>query len=358
MATKYALIMAGGVGSRFWPMSTKSYPKQFHDFLGTGKSLLQQTYHRMARFIAAENILILTNTAYKELVLAQLPDLSETQLVLEPCMRNTAPCILYAAMKIAQRDPEAQLLVAPSDHWIEDETAFASDVNACFEASSTQGVICTLGIKPTFPNSGFGYIESKGALSNGLLEVSQFREKPDYETAKSFLAAGNFSWNAGIFIWSVPTIVAAFERFEPSLYGLFKKGISYYNSPEEAAFIAAHYPLAENISIDYAILEKAPSIYMRQATFDWNDLGTWGALYDKVPKDPHENAVAHTQLLAKDASGNMVLASQDKKVVMEGLHDFIVVDTPKVLMIYPKTKEQEIKEVVKRVQDQFGSAYT
>ena len=363
MAAKYALIMAGGVGSRFWPMSTASYPKQFHDFLGAGRSLLQQTFDRMAAFIAPENILILTNERYASLVLEQLPAVTQDQLVLEPCMRNTAPCILYAAMKIAKKDPEAQLLVAPSDHWIEDQTAFAADVEKCFKASETPGVLCTLGITPSFPNTGFGYIETgvsdSGAVSpDGLLKVVQFREKPDYKTAQSFIAAGNFSWNAGIFIWSVPTILNAFEEFEPELFDLFKLGEAYYNTAREVDFITKQYPLAANISIDYAILERASDIYMCPASFDWNDLGTWGALYDKLPKDAFQNAVAHTQLLASNARGNMVMAPAHKKVVIEGLEDFIVVDQEGILMIYPRAKEQDIKALVAQVKDTFGPEYT
>lgn len=357
MAAKYALIMAGGVGSRFWPMSTASYPKQFHDFLGVGRSLLQQTFDRMAAFIAPENIFILTNERYASLVLEQLPAVTQDQLVLEPCMRNTAPCILYAAMKIAQRDPEAQLLVAPSDHWIEDQTAFAADVEKCFKASETPGVLCTLGITPSFPNTGFGYIETTSQKREGLYKVAQFREKPDYATAHAYIKAGNFSWNAGIFIWSVPSILSAFEAFEPELYDLFKQGEAYYNTAQEVDFIAKQYPMAANISIDYAILERASDIYMCPASFDWNDLGTWGALYDKLPKDNAQNAVAHTQLLTSNAKGNMVMAPAHKKVVIEGLDDFIVVDQEGILMIYPRAKEQEIKTLVAQVKDTFGPEY-
>ena len=354
---KYALIMAGGVGSRFWPMSTQSFPKQFHDFLGTGNSLLQQTYQRMASFIVPENILVLTNTAYKDLVLSQLPNLTEAQLVLEPCMRNTAPCILYAAQKIYKMDPDAQLLIAPSDHWIEDEQAFSKDVAICFEASKTSGVLCTLGITPTFPNTGFGYIESEGTEKEGLYKVVQFREKPDYVTAQSFIKAGNFSWNAGIFIWSVHTILKAFKDFEPSLFALFEKGVDVYNTLDEAQFIEENYPKAANISIDYAILERASEIFMRRANFDWNDLGTWGALYDKLPKDAANNGVAHAQLLAIDASDNMIMAPKGKKVVIEGLNNFIVVDKDQVLLIYPKSKEQDIKKIVEKVKESFGSDF-
>lgn len=358
MASKYALIMAGGVGSRFWPMSTQNFPKQFHDLLGTGRTLLQQTYDRMAQFIAPENILILTNSRYKDLVLEQLPSLNVSQLVLEPCMRNTAPCILYAAQKIYKRDPEAQLLVAPSDHFIENTAAFTADVSICFKASEALGVLCTLGIKPTFPNTGFGYIEFGLATHKGLQKVSQFREKPDYKTAQSFLKAGNFNWNAGIFIWSVQTILNAFKTFEPEMFALFQTGARFYNTPLEVQFIEENYPKAANVSIDYAILEKAPQIFMKQATFDWNDLGTWGALYDKLPKDAQENGVAHTQLLATQSSGNMVMAPKGKKVVVEGLHNFIVVDKPDVLLIYPKAKEQDIKGVVEKVKNTFGPTLT
>ena len=354
----YAVLMAGGVGSRFWPISTTDYPKQFHDMLGTGDTLIQKTFKRLNKFVPKENILILTNERYNDLVLEQLPLVKQNQVVLEPAMRNTAPCILYASLKIQKENPNAVMIVAPSDHWIEDETAFATDVKACFDKCEKESVLCTLGIKPTFPNTGFGYIEFEKGSPAGLKKVNQFREKPDYETAKEFLAQGNFLWNAGIFMWSVKTIVDAFKNYQPSQYELFEKGISIYNTDSEQEFINENYPKAENISIDYAILEQSKSIFVLPATFDWNDLGTWGSLYDKLDKDENSNAVVNSKVLSQDANGNMIRSPKGKIVVVDGLNDYIIVDKEEVLLIYPKSKEQDIKQVLIKVKDKFGNQYT
>ena len=351
----YAVIMAGGVGSRFWPMSTTDHPKQFHDVLGTGETLLQRTFKRLAEFIPVENILILTNERYEDLVLEQLPSIEPEQLVLEPAMRNTAPCILYAALKINKRSPDAIMMVAPSDHWIEDEKAFSRDVIQCFERSGQEEVLCTLGIKPTFPNTGFGYIEYDASGSAKLKKVLQFREKPDYKRAKSYLKQGNFLWNAGIFIWSVQTILKAFRSYQPLQYQLFEAGIPAYNTKEEKAFIAAHYAEAENISIDYAILEQSQAIYVLPATFDWNDLGTWGSLYEKLDKDEAGNAVVNCRVLSRDAHNNMIRAGKGKLLVVEGLSDFIIVDKEEVLLIVPMGREQDIKSIVARVKETYGN---
>ena len=349
--------MAGGVGSRFWPVSTSSYPKQFHDMLGTGKTLIQKTFDRLNKFIPTENILILTNERYNDLVLEQLPQVSQEQVVLEPAMRNTAPCILYASLKIQKMNPNAVMIVAPSDHWIEDEKAFENDVKACFDKCESEDVLCTLGIQPTFPNTGFGYIEFEKGSDQALKKVSQFREKPDYETAKEFLAQGNFLWNAGIFMWGVNTIVNAFKNYQPDQFDLFQNGISCYNTADEESFIKENYPKAENISIDYAILEQSKSIYTLPATFDWNDLGTWGALYDKLDKDEEQNAVVNSKTVLQGAKGNMIRSPKGKIVVVDGLEDYIIVDKEEVLLIYPKSKQQDIKKVLGLVKEKFGDQH-
>jgi mannose-1-phosphate guanylyltransferase len=342
----YAVLMAGGVGSRFWPVSTTEFPKQFHDMLGCGSTLLQKTFSRLAQLIPAENILILTNEKYNDIVLAQLPEVSQDQVLLEPAMRNTAPCILYAALKIKKQNPNAVMVVAPSDHWIEDERAFTQNLQQCFDFCTQENALLTLGIQPTFPNTGFGYIEFDKQDSNLIKKVNQFREKPDYETAKSFLASGNFLWNGGIFIWSVASITMAFESFQPALYQLFLQGWDSYNTQAEQAFIALHYAQADNVSIDYAVMESAPNVYVLPATFDWNDLGTWGSLHEKLDKDAHNNAVVNATVLLQNTSSNIISTAKDKIVVIDGLHDFIVVDKDNVLLIYPKGKEQEIKGIV------------
>ncbi|MEH6512882.1 mannose-1-phosphate guanylyltransferase [Maribacter arcticus] len=353
----YAVLMAGGVGSRFWPISTSENPKQFHDMLGTGSTLIQKTFQRLNKFVPTENILILTNERYNDLVLEQLPMVKQEQVVLEPAMRNTAPCILYAAMKIQKMNEDAVMIVAPSDHWIEDEEAFAKDVTACFKKCETEDVLCTLGIKPSFPNTGFGYIEYNKADTEQIKKVNQFREKPDYETAKDFLAQGNFLWNAGIFMWSAKTIVNAFQKYQPKQYKLFRDGLVCFNTDDERKFISENYPKAENISIDYAILENSSSIFVLEASFDWNDLGTWGSLYDKLDKEENNNAIVNARVLTQDASGNMIRSKEGKVVVVDGLNDYIIVDKDEVLLIYPKAKEQDIKQVLNKVKDAFGEEF-
>jgi len=344
----YAILMAGGVGSRFWPVSTTDFPKQFHDMLGSGATLIQKTFSRLSKLIPPENIFILTNERYNELVLEQLPMVKQEQIVLEPAMRNTAPCILYASLKIQKMNPNAVMVVAPSDHWIEDETAFVNNLNQCFAYCQDNEALLTLGIQPTFPNTGFGYIEFEKANTNPIKKVTQFREKPDYETAKAFLANGNFLWNGGIFIWSVKTITAAFAKLQPAMNQLFMEGYVAYNTADEQLFIHDHYGKAENISIDYAIMEKSSNVYVLPATFDWNDLGTWGSLHEKLDKDENQNAVIKANVILENASHNIIRASDKKLVIIDGLHDYIIVDQGDVLLIYPKNKEQEIKTITQK----------
>ena len=342
----YAILMAGGVGSRFWPVSTAEYPKQFHDMLGTGETLIQKTFSRLSQIIPKENILILTNESYNDIVLEQLPSVKQEQVILEPAMRNTAPCILYASLKIKKQNPDALILVAPSDHWIEDEMQFAANLKQSFNYCETQDTLMTLGILPTFPNTGYGYIEYDKLDSRLIKKVVQFREKPDYKTAQKFIQSRNFLWNAGIFIWSVKSIVAAFEQFQPEMYAHFLKGYDVYNTPDEKTFITENYPLAENISIDYAILEKAQNVFVLSATFDWNDLGTWGSLYDKLDKDEANNAIVNATVYLENATHNIIRTEGKKLVVIDGLKDYIIVDKQDVLFIYPKSKEQDIKKIV------------
>ncbi|CAM4310368.1 mannose-1-phosphate guanylyltransferase [Flavobacterium terrigena] len=342
----YAILMAGGVGSRFWPVSTAEYPKQFHDMLGTGETLIQKTFSRLSQIIPKENILILTNESYNDIVLEQLPSVKPEQVILEPAMRNTAPCILYASLKIKKQNPDALILVAPSDHWIEDEMQFAANLKQSFNYCETQDTLMTLGILPTFPNTGYGYIEYDKLDSRLIKKVVQFREKPDYKTAQKFIQSRNFLWNAGIFIWSATSILKAFESFQPEMYAHFLNGFDAYNTPDEKAFIAENYPLAENISIDYAILEKAQNVFVLSATFDWNDLGTWGSLYDKLDKDEANNAIVNATVYLENATHNIIRTEGKKLVVIDGLRDYIIVDKENVLFIYPKSKEQDIKKIV------------
>ena len=341
----YAILMAGGVGSRFWPVSTEDFPKQFHDMLGSGSTLIQKTFSRLSKLIPVENILILTNKRYNELVLEQLPMVKQEQVLLEPAMRNTAPCILYASLKIQKRNPNALMVVAPSDHWIEDETEFANNLQQCFNFCEKEDALMTLGIQPTFPNTGFGYIEFDKSDSIPIKKVSQFREKPDYETAKLFLKSGNFLWNGGIFIWSVQSITNAFEKFQPQMNALFQSGFESYNTDSEKQFIEENYAKAENLSIDYAVMENATNVYVLPATFDWNDLGTWSSLHDKLEKDDQNNAVINATVILENASNNIIRADGKKLIVVDGLDDYIIVDKENVLLIYPKSKEQDIKRI-------------
>lgn len=349
--------MAGGVGSRFWPVSTQHFPKQFHDMLGTGETLIQKTFNRLARLIPSENIFILTNERYNDLVFEQLQDVTKRQVVLEPAMRNTAPCILYASLKIQKENKDAVMIVAPSDHWIEDEDTFSENVKTAFDFCESNDALMTLGITPTFPNTGYGYIEYDKTSTNEIKSVNQFREKPDYETAKTFLDQGNFLWNAGIFMWSVKTVINTFKSNQPELFELFESGFNVYNTEFEDDFIRDNYGKAENISVDYAIMEKSGNVYVIPATFDWNDLGTWGSLYDKLDKDKNANAVVNSKVLLEDSNGNMIRSKKDKIVVVDGLNDYIIVDKDEVLLIFPKEKEQDIKKVLQNVKAKFGEEY-
>ena len=353
----YAILMAGGVGSRFWPVSTQGFPKQFHDMLGTGETLIQRTFNRLSKLIPEENIFILTNDKYDELVMQQLPGITKRQLVLEPAMRNTAPCILYASLKIQKENPDAVMIVAPSDHWIENEEAFTKNVQDAFNFCKDHDALMTLGIQPTFPNTGYGYIEYDKESTELVKSVSTFKEKPDYETAKSYLDQGNFLWNAGIFMWSVTSVIGAFKRNQPVLFDLFEKGMSSYNTEQEEQFIKDNYPKAENISVDYALMEKSNNVFVLAASFDWNDLGTWGSLYDKLDKDQDQNALVNARVLSENSRGNMIRSSNDKIVVLDSINDYIIVDKEEVLLIFPKEKEQDIKQILQRVKDKFGEQY-
>ncbi len=355
----YAVIMAGGVGSRFWPVSTAEHPKQFQDMMGVGETLLQLTYNRLTSMVMRENILILTNENYKDIVLKQLPKLKEEQLILEPVMRNTAPCLLLAALKIRKKNPNAVMLVAPSDHWIIDREAFKKDIEKAFESATQEDILVTLGIQPNFPNTGYGYIKfedntEKGKDATGLQKVEKFTEKPTLRNARKYLEEGNYLWNAGIFIWKASGIINSFEQLSPEMYTLFQSGKEKLNERGEKKFIQEVFPKSQNISIDYAILEKADNVYVIPASFDWDDLGTWGALYSKLAKDPHKNAVVNAHLMPVETNGNIIYTNNNKVVIIDGLEDYIVVDDKNVLLIVPRGKEQEIKEMRAAAMEKYG----
>jgi len=352
----YAVIMAGGVGSRFWPMSTQEFPKQFHDMLGTGQSLIQRTFDRINGLVPSENILIATNTRYENLVLEQLPKCTKNQLLLEPVMRNTAPCILYAALKIYDQNTDAILLVAPSDHWIDNETEFIKNIQTSFTACAENDILMTLGIQPDSPNTGYGYIQFDKSADE-IKKVKNFTEKPNLETAKEFLKSGDYLWNAGIFVWSAKSIIAAYKNSLPEMVALFDDGNKVYNSDFEDDFIRCNYPKAENISIDFGIMERAENVHVLPVEFGWNDLGTWGSLYNKLEKDTEKNATVGGDVIFNDANGNMIKTQSGKKVVIQGLSDFIVIEKDDVLLICPKSAEQDIKQITAKVKDVFGDEF-
>ena len=351
----YAVIMAGGVGSRFWPLSTQEFPKQFHDMLGKGQSLIQRTFERINSLIPSENMFIATNKTYEHLVLEQLKKTSKEQLLLEPVMRNTAPCILYAALKIFHRNPDGIMLIAPSDHWIEKEDEFLRNIQTAFAACSENDILMTLGIQPDAPHTGYGYIQFESDASE-IKRVRNFIEKPDIETAQQFLSTGDYLWNAGIFVWSVQSILKAFRELLPEMYELFDEE-NQLNTEKEVLFIEENYPKAANISIDFGIMEKASNVHVLPVDFGWNDLGTWGSLYHKLDKDGNMNATVNSKNIFRDAHGNMVRTQLGKRVVIQGLRDFIVVEKDDVLLICPRKDEQEIKQIVTDVKENFGSDF-
>ncbi|CAM1339637.1 mannose-1-phosphate guanylyltransferase [Tenacibaculum aestuarii] len=348
----YAVIMAGGVGSRLWPVSTEKYPKQFHDLLGSGESLLQRTFSRINQLIPSENILIATNKRYEELVLEQLPKISAKQLLLEPTMRNTAPCILYAALKIRQQNENAVMLVAPSDHWIENETEFIKNIETSFNACSQEDILMTLGIQPSHPNTGYGYIQFE-ENSSDIKKVKTFTEKPNLEKATQFLASGDYLWNAGIFVWSVSSILDSFKKHLPEMVNILETEDNVYNTNFEDDFIKRNYEKCENISIDFGIMERSEKVHVLPVDFGWDDLGTWGSLYNKLGKDTHQNATVGATTIFKDANGNMVSTKNGKKVVVQGLQDFIIVEKDDVLVICPRKDEQDIKQLRTEAKEKF-----
>lgn len=354
--------MAGGVGSRFWPKSRQHFPKQFIDILGLGKSLLQLTYERFLKICPNEHIFILTNDNYAGLVKEQLPAVLEDNILLEPTRNNTAPCIAYASYKIASANPEANIVVAPSDHLILKEAEFLDKINQGLSFAAQNNVLMTLGISPTRPDTGYGYIkyERKADDHNESVEIKKvtaFKEKPSLEKAQAYLASGNYVWNSGIFIWSAKAIKNAFEKYAPEISELFEKANAIYNTPEEASFITINYPTSPNISIDYAILEKADNVYTIPADIGWSDLGTWASLHSITEKDDKGNAITCNHFNISDTEDCIIQLPDNKAAVIKGLSNYIIVDDGKVLLIYPKSDEQEIKTVASKMASNFGAEY-
>lgn len=356
MTNRYCVIMSGGVGSRFWPFSRTNYPKQFLDFLGTGRSLIQMTYDRFARIIPKENIFIASNAAYKDLILEQLPDVPEDRILLEPQRRNTAPCIAWAAYHIQAINPNANIVVAPSDHLILKEEEFLSVIEKGFEFVSSRPALLTLGIKPNRPETGYGYIQIGETSEDEISTVKTFTEKPNAELAKVFIESGEFFWNAGIFLWNVQSIIKAIQRYLPEISGCFEDGISVYNTDAEKDFISTHFPSCPSISIDFGVMEKASNVFVLQADFGWSDLGTWGSLYDISQKGQNENVSLKCKTLAYESSQNIV-AVPEKLVVLNGLDGYIVAESDNVLLICKKEEEQRIRQFVTDAKIEFGEEY-
>ena len=358
----FCVIMAGGIGSRFWPLSRSKKPKQFLDILGTGKTLLQQTYSRIKDLIPNENILVVTSEDYGELVLQQLPMLKPDQVLMEPLRRNTAPCIAYANYKIKELNPEAKIIVAPSDHLILKEQDFIEVVKKGLQFVAENDTLLTLGIQPSRPETGYGYIQINGdksaiELNTSLRKVKTFTEKPDLKMAELFLESGDFFWNSGMFFWSLKTIMSAFEQFLPEVDNLFKLVTGKYNTENESGFIAQTYANCRNISIDYGIMEKAENVYVLCSDFGWSDLGTWGSLYDKLEKNKEENSVIGKNVFTYDTKNCLINIPDDKLVVVQGLEDYIVVESDNILLICKKADEQKIKQFVNDVKLEKGDDY-
>lgn len=346
MSKVYVVIMAGGIGSRFWPESRIKKPKQFLDILNSGETLIQTTYDRFLKIADKDNIFIVTNEQYISIVKEQLPGVEDSRILAEPMRKNTAPCIAYACHKIASIDPDANIVVAPSDHLMLNAEKFLYVVLEALEYTEKNDVLVTLGVKPTRPDTGYGYIQfSEPAVQREIHKVKTFTEKPDHSLARTFLMSGDFLWNSGIFIWNARAIMQAFDTLQQDIHQAFYAARKFFNKPEEAAAVEKAYSICPNISIDYAIMENAENVFVIPASFGWSDLGTWASLWDNYEKDYYGNAVKGKKVIIYEAANNMVMAPDDKLVILQGLDDCIVVDTGDVLLICKKDNEQQIKDM-------------
>lgn len=362
-SNNYALIMAGGVGSRFWPWSRSSRPKQFLDILNTGKTLIGQTFDRLRRVCPAKNIMVVTNENYKQDIIHLLPEIPEKNILLEPRMRNTAPCIAYGAHKILKENPQARIIVAPSDHLVLKEDIFAGVVEAGLEYASQHNSLLTMGIQPHRPETGYGYIQAdtdnleKEEINYRLYPVSRFTEKPDRQTAEKFLKEGNYFWNSGVFIWSANVILDAFDEHLPEMNKLFKKHLPEFNTNHETRAIEEIYKNCQTISIDYGIMEKASNVKVLCTDFGWSDIGTWGSLYEHSEWDSHKNALRGDKIIIEDTENSVIKIPDHKVAVIQGLDEHIVVDDDNALLICRKKDEQRIRDYVKKVKKDFGPDY-
>lgn len=354
MSNTFVAIMAGGIGSRFWPASRTDNPKQFLDILGVGKSLIRLTYERFLGITDKNQIYIVTNSVYFDLVKKHLPEINDDQIICEPSRNNTAPCVAYTALKINSINPNANLIVAPSDHIILQETKFLDLVRLALDFSAQNDALLTLGIQPTRPDTGYGYIQFDG--NQWINPVVKFTEKPPLELAQKFIEDGNYLWNAGIFVWKVQSILKAFKKYAPEITDILGANPSVYNTPEEMPFILKNYPLTPNISIDFAIMEKAENVFTIPSSFGWSDLGTWASLYSEMPKSREKNVIQSNKTILEDVNQSLIRLPGDKYAVIKGLNNFLVIDSEDVLLIWPKSEEQKIKNVVEQAKNTFPDA--
>ncbi|NVK27441.1 MAG: mannose-1-phosphate guanylyltransferase [Flavobacteriia bacterium] len=361
MKNTYCVIMAGGVGSRFWPSSTSTKPKQFLDILGTGETLIQQTFRRLSHICPEDHIYVVTNEQYAAITQEQLPNIPNENIILEPARRNTAPCIAYAAFKIKKKDPLANMVISPADHLITDEKEFGRILNVALEATRDNNILCTLGIKPHRPETGYGYIQYKDPekkLNPEIQQVKTFTEKPNLEMAEQFIESGDFLWNSGIFIWNANTIMNSFDKHLPDIYQSFEQGWDVLNTPEEKEFIDNIYPSCENESVDYGILEKAKNVYVIPSSFGWSDLGSWGSVHEQSKLDENGNSTNTKKVLFYNSRNNIVRLDPGKLGVISGLEDYIIIQDETRLLICPRSEEQGIKQMVNDVKVDFGDLYT
>ncbi len=357
MENNFALIMAGGVGTRLWPVSRQQFPKQFHDVLGIGESLLQLTFNRLLDICPSENIYIISNREYKELIKKQLPLLTDDQILLEPQLRNTAPCVAYASYKIAQKNPQANLIVCPADHLIVKQEQFAKLAKQALEIAGQDDKLITFGINPTRADTGYGYIEfDKSIGQQSIYQVKAFKEKPDQATAQAFLAAGNYAWNSGIFVWSVAAIQKSFQKYLPAVNELFAQDTNLYYSDQEEAFIEQVYHNCINISIDYGIMERADNVYVMPANFGWTDLGTWKSIDEQQDKDQQGNCIQGTALLYQTRN-SFIKVADHKLAVLQGLDNYIVIVEEDAVMICSKDEEQMVKQFLQDIKEKGFKAY-
>jgi len=354
--SRYCIIMAGGVGTRFWPLSRQNKPKQFLDIMGTGKSFLRHTFERFAPLVPAGNFIVVTNRRYKELIAGILPEIPEKQILCEPIGRNTAPAIAYAAYWLRSRDPDAQMIVTPADHWVVDEKGFRGIIGECLDFVAEHDALMTVGIRPTRPETGYGYIQASSEAT--ICPVKSFTEKPDLELAQTFVQCGEFFWNSGIFVWKVRDIVRAFAKYLPEHHALFDSVGAAFGTEREAEAVERVFSSSHPISIDYGVMEKADNVYVRaNADVGWSDVGTWGSLYRLTRKDRYANAKPAARCYTYDTRSCIISLPEDKVAVVSGLKEYIVVDTEDVLLICPRSEEQNIKKYIDEVKFNKGEEY-